>query len=103
MFYVGLDVSVGRTSVCIMDAIGQVVREQSVASTPEAIATVSGRSEWRSSGWASRQASIQPGSRAGCWTPSCRHRHRRDARCGGAEDRVFATRPTRTMPVASPT
>jgi hypothetical protein len=33
MFYVGLDVSVGRTSVCIMDAIGQVVREQSVAST----------------------------------------------------------------------
>src|SRR5690242_14394059 len=39
MFYVGLDVSVGRTSVCIMDAVGQVAREQSVASTPEAIAT----------------------------------------------------------------
>lgn len=38
MFYVGLDVSVGRTSMCIMDAIGQVVREQSVANTPEAIA-----------------------------------------------------------------
>lgn len=39
MLYVGLDVSVGRTSVCIMDAVGQVVRELSVASTPETIAT----------------------------------------------------------------
>jgi transposase len=39
MFYVGLDVSVGRTSVCIMDAVGQVVHERSVTSTPEAIAT----------------------------------------------------------------
>lgn len=38
MFYVGLDVSVARTAVCIMDASGQVVREQSVASTPDAIA-----------------------------------------------------------------
>ena len=37
MHYVGLDVSVARTAVCIMDAAGQVVREQSVASTPEAI------------------------------------------------------------------
>lgn len=40
MFYVGLDVSVARTAVCIMDAAGQVVREQSVASTPEAIGAV---------------------------------------------------------------
>jgi transposase len=40
MVYVGLDVSVVRTSVCIMDAAGHVVREQSVASTPEAVATV---------------------------------------------------------------
>ena len=40
MFYVGLDVSVARTAVCIMDAAGQLVREQSVASTPEAIAAV---------------------------------------------------------------
>ena len=38
MFYVGLDVSVARTSVCVMDAAGQVIREQSVASAPEAIA-----------------------------------------------------------------
>ena len=38
MFYVGLDISVARTAVCIMDAAGQVVRGKSVASTPEAIA-----------------------------------------------------------------
>ena len=37
MFYVGLDVSVARTAVCIMDAAGQVVLERSVASTPETI------------------------------------------------------------------
>jgi transposase len=38
MFYVGLDVSVARTAVCIMNATGQVTHEQSIASTPEAIA-----------------------------------------------------------------
>ncbi len=40
MFYVGLDISVARTAVCILDAAGQVVREQSAPSTPEAIAAV---------------------------------------------------------------
>ena len=40
MFYVGLDVSVARTAVCIMDAAGQLVREHSVESTPEAITAV---------------------------------------------------------------
>ncbi len=38
MFYVGLDVSVARTAVCIMDAAGQVLLERPVESTPEAIA-----------------------------------------------------------------
>ena len=42
MHYVGLDISVARTAVCVMDAAGQLVREQSVASTPEAIAKVVG-------------------------------------------------------------
>jgi transposase len=37
MFYVGLDVSVARTAVCIMDAAGQVLLERSVESTPETI------------------------------------------------------------------
>ena len=44
MLYVGLDVSVARTAVCLMDAAGQVLREQSVASTPEAIAAMIGAS-----------------------------------------------------------
>ena len=38
MFYVGLDVSIARTAVCIMDATGQVILERSVNSTPETIA-----------------------------------------------------------------
>lgn len=38
MLYVGLDVSMRRTAVCVLDAAGKVVREVSVDSTPEAIA-----------------------------------------------------------------
>ncbi len=40
MFYVGLDVSIARTAVCIMDATGKIVLERSVASTPEAITAI---------------------------------------------------------------
>jgi transposase len=40
MLYVGLDVSMRRTAVCVLDAAGKVVREASVDSTPEAIAAV---------------------------------------------------------------
>jgi transposase len=36
-YYVGLDVSLDRVSVCIVDEIGKVVREQELPSTPEAI------------------------------------------------------------------
>jgi hypothetical protein len=39
MFYVGLDVSIARTAVCVVDATGKVTHEVSVVSTPEAIAT----------------------------------------------------------------
>jgi transposase len=38
MFHVSLDVSVAHTSVCIMNAAGRIIREQLVASTPDAIA-----------------------------------------------------------------
>lgn len=37
--YAGLDVSLELTSVCVVDAQGQVVREAKVASEPEALAT----------------------------------------------------------------
>ena len=35
--YVGLDVSVRHTSICIVDDVGKVVREARVTSEPEAI------------------------------------------------------------------
>jgi transposase len=35
--YVGLDVSIKETSVCVVDSAGRVLREVKVASEPEAI------------------------------------------------------------------
>ena len=35
--YVGLDVSVRHTSICIVDETGRIVRETRVSSDPEAI------------------------------------------------------------------
>jgi hypothetical protein len=42
--YVGLDVSVNETSVCIVDKTGKVIREVKVATEPVAILAVSQRS-----------------------------------------------------------
>ena len=39
-YYVGLDVSVKETSVCIIDKAGKVIREVKVATTPVAILAV---------------------------------------------------------------
>ena len=38
-YYAGIDVSFELSSVCILDASGQIVREAKVASEPEALAT----------------------------------------------------------------
>ena len=35
--YVGIDVSLERSSVCVVDATGRIVREAKVASEPEAL------------------------------------------------------------------
>ncbi len=35
--YAGIDVSLGLSSVCVVDATGRVVREAKVASEPEAL------------------------------------------------------------------
>ncbi len=40
MFYAGLDVSLKRTSVCVVDAAGKVVKECSILSDPDTIAAV---------------------------------------------------------------
>ena len=39
MFYIGLDISVKRTAVCIVDAAGKLIHETSVSSTPQAVAS----------------------------------------------------------------
>ncbi len=38
MYYAGLDISVKRTAVCIVDAAGKPIHEKSVDSTSQAIA-----------------------------------------------------------------
>ena len=38
-YYAGIDVSLELSSVCILDASGQIVREAKVASEPEALIT----------------------------------------------------------------
>ena len=38
--FVGLDVSVKKTSVCVVDDTGRIVREVKVASEPEALLSV---------------------------------------------------------------
>ncbi len=37
--YVGIDVSLERSSVCVVDTTGRIVREAKVASEPEALVT----------------------------------------------------------------
>jgi predicted NBD/HSP70 family sugar kinase len=41
--YVGIDVSLEQSSVCLMDRTGQIVRETKVASDPEALLHFLGR------------------------------------------------------------
>ena len=36
-YYAGIDVSLERASVCVVDAQGRIVREAKVASEPEAL------------------------------------------------------------------
>ena len=51
-YYVGLDVSLRQTSICVVSEMGSVVREKIVASDPETIAAfVRSRALESSSGW----------------------------------------------------
>ena len=41
--YAGIDVSLERSSVCVVDATGKIVREAKVASEPEALVALFGQ------------------------------------------------------------
>ena len=41
--YVGIDVSLERSSVCVVDATGKIVREAKVTSEPEALVRLFGQ------------------------------------------------------------
>ena len=70
--YAGLDVSLEQTSVCVVDAQGQVVREVKVASEPEALIRFLGDSNSRLRGLAWRQARCRSGSMPGSSLPATR-------------------------------
>ena len=44
--YAGIDVSLEQSSVCVVDAKGQIVCEAKVASEPEALVCFEGRVHW---------------------------------------------------------
>ena len=60
--YAGLDVSLELTSVCIVDARGEIVREVKVASEPEALIGLCGMTRWRSFASGSKQGRCRSGS-----------------------------------------
>ena len=60
--YAGLDVSLEQTSVCVVDAQGQVVREAKVASEPEALVRFLCGHELRLRGLGWRQVRCRSGS-----------------------------------------
>ena len=53
-YFAGIDVSMEQSSLCVLDAGGEVVTESTVATTPEAIAEVPPHllcdSEWSNAG-----------------------------------------------------
>ena len=76
--FAGIDVSLEQSSVCVVDATGQIVREAKVASEPEALITFLTGSicRWCASAWkpglcrsGSRPLWSKPGSRRCCWRP----------------------------------
>ena len=60
-YYVGIDVSLELSSLCILDAAGQIVKEAKVASEPEALTTFPG-SPGTSCSRAARSAALRASS-----------------------------------------
>ena len=61
--FVGLDVSVKETSVCVVDAAGRVILEQKVPTEPADIITL-----LTSLGWASAGSGSRPGRCRSGWS-----------------------------------
>lgn len=59
--FVGLDVSVSMTSVCVMDVNGKVAKEAMVGSEPQAIASVLGSLAGNIDGWGWRRVHFRSG------------------------------------------
>ena len=67
--YAGIDVSLERSSVCVVDATGRIIRETKVASEPEAAAAATAPSAVKRSPGRPRKAITAP-SAAGSASPS---------------------------------
>ena len=83
--YAGIDVSLERSSVCVVDATGRIVREAKVASEPEALVGFfrSSACRWPGSGW--RPGRLSQWLHAGLTGAGLRGGAARDAaRQGGA-------------------
>ena len=104
MFYCGLDISLRKTSICIVDRDGAIVKEATVASDPEAVGQA-----LRDSGRPLERIGIEAGSTsswllaglrargAGRWSALTRAMPPRRCR------RASGTRRTGTTRAASPT
>ena len=92
--FAGLDVSVKETSICIVDETGRIVREEKVASEPQALLKVLGNQAYRF-----KRVGLEAGPLSQ-WTVqrSCRGRVtgglcRNPAHAGGAEGANQQDRP----------
>ncbi len=70
--YVGLDVSLKETSICVVDGNGTIVSEGTVISEPSAIAAFIKRRQGTRSASASRPVRRRPGCGTSCGLWVCR-------------------------------
>ena len=78
--YVGLDVSLKLTAICIVDRTGKIEHEGVVRSDPEAIAAFI-----KSNAPHVARIGLETGATS-TWLWTARHLHRRQARQGGVEN-----------------
>jgi len=83
--FVGLDVSVKETSICIVDDTGRIMKEVKVASEPQALLKVLGTPPTASSGSDWKLGRYRNGFSVGLRKQACRGLCRDAAYAGGAE------------------